>query len=139
MCDKNMGYVCHMSALDPWSTESSTIPSATKLLETQAVKDTVNERSCIHPTNEEVHNNQVASNSTLPDVDVFLNPTKENLREKVVSQKEENAKKYFDNVDMKSLYPELFDILWESSLPCFGTSESVEHLIVQKTHLNEFN
>ena len=31
---------------------------------------------------------------------------------------------------MKSLYPELFNILWESSLPCFGTSEAVEHLLL---------
>ena len=31
---------------------------------------------------------------------------------------------------MQSLYPDLFRILWESTLPCFGTPENEEHMLL---------
>ena len=56
----------------------------------------------------------------LPSVDVFLNPEKRTYKENIIQQKKKAAKKYFDASDMRSLYPELFRILWFSTLPCFG-------------------
>ena len=65
----------------------------------------------------------------LPNVDVFLNPAKKGLKEEVVKEKKEIAENYFNSVNMQSLYPELFRILWESTLPCFGTPEKGEHML----------
>ena len=63
----------------------------------------------------------------LPSIDIFLNPAKKTHREDVVNKKQEIAKNYFKKADMRSLYPELFRILWESTLPCFG---SEDHMLV---------
>ena len=96
-----------------------------------AVENTVNERTCIQPKNE-VYDDQAISNlePTLPNVDVFLNPAKKSFKEEVVKEKKEIAQNYFSTVDMQSLYPELFRILWESALPCFGAPENEEHMLL---------
>ena len=46
-------------------------------------------------------------------------------------EKQHIAKNYFNNVDMQSLYPELFSILWESTLPCYKSPENNnEHMLL---------
>ena len=67
--------------------------------------------------------------SKLPNVDVFLNPAKEDFKEEVVKEKNEIAENYFSTVDMRSVYPELFRILWESTLPCFGAPRKEEYML----------
>ena len=47
-------------------------------------------------------------------------------KETVIQRKVEIAKNYFTEVDMKILYPKLFRILWESTLPCFKE----EHMLL---------
>ena len=43
----------------------------------------------------------------------------------IVKGKQDIAKKYFKTSDMQTLYPSLFEILWESTLPCFGKKDSL--------------
>ena len=63
---------------------------------------------------------------SLPSIDMFINPDKKKDKEKIVKEKEEMAKHYFNTSDMRSLYPNLFRILWESTLPCFSLLRSCE-------------
>ena len=49
---------------------------------------------------------------------LFLNPAKKEHMQKIVDEKMGIAKGFFINVDMHTLYPELFRILWFSTLPC---------------------
>merc|ERR1712046_421299 len=37
----------------------------------------------------------------------------------------DTAKNYFKKSDMRTLYPHLFEILWESALPCVGPKDSL--------------
>ena len=54
----------------------------------------------------------------LPKVDIFLNPNEQDRVENISAMKRGIAKNYFDNADATKLYPKLFEILWESTLPC---------------------
>ena len=100
---------------------------ATNPLVTSVVGNTV---WSIQPKNED----QATANSNLepqvPNVDVFLNPAKKSFKEQVVKEKKEIAENYFNTVDMQSLYPELFRILWESTLPCFRAQENEQHMLL---------
>ena len=53
-----------------------------------------------------------------PKVDIFLNPMKEEEVAAISAKKKGIAKTYFEKSDMKKLFPNLFQILWESTLPC---------------------
>ena len=79
-----------------------------------------------------VHLNDSQTPTTkLPSIDIFLNPAKKTHREDVVNKKQEIAKNFFKKADMRSLYPELFRILWESTLPCFrSVTREEEHMLV---------
>ena len=55
----------------------------------------------------------------LPAIDIFLNPEKKDQRDRIAHKKEKVLKDYFTSSDMRSLYPKLFDVLWDSTLPCF--------------------
>ena len=68
----------------------------------------------------------------LPKVDIFLNPRKEQERKKVVSEQKSIAQNFFANANMRSLYPELFRILWESTVPCFeeGSKKNGDHMLL---------
>ena len=89
-------------------------------------------RACIQPeTMETTTGTQMASKPKLPSVDVFLNPEKEKYKEAIIQRKKEIAKNYFEASDMRSLYPELFRILWFSTLPCFGgENKDEEHMLL---------
>ena len=54
----------------------------------------------------------------LPRVDIFLNPEKKGEVTSISTKKRAVAKTYFDSSNMTQLYPKLFQILWESTLPC---------------------
>ena len=92
----------------------------------------MNKRECILPRIGPNKNNDSSATLKphLPNIDVFLNPAKKGYMDDIVKQKKEIAKSYFNNVDMKSLYPELFSILWESTLPCYGSPENNEHMLL---------
>ena len=56
-----------------------------------------------------------------PLVDVFINPSEKSTKEKklLIESHQRRAKSYFDQENMGTLYPNLFKILWYSTLPCF--------------------
>ena len=48
----------------------------------------------------------------------------------IIKTKKDFAKNYFKESDMHTLYPELFHILWESTLPCFKEENDEEHMML---------
>ena len=89
-----------------------------------AMKNMLHMPSCIeHELNS---SKEEMSTSSLPAIDVFLNPDRVQEKETVIQRKVEIAKNYFTEVDMEILYPKLFRLLWESTLPCFKE----EHMLL---------
>ena len=86
----------------------------------------LHQRTCIQ-SNKTTKNDSI---SELPGVDIFLNPSKEQEKEKIVREKKDIAKNFFGNVNMQTLYPELFRILWDSTLPCFKEERKEEHMML---------
>ena len=67
----------------------------------------------------------------LPAIDIFLNPTKVNENRRIIQEKSGISRSYFEKANMSTLYPELFYLLWKSTLPCFKTQEEdEEHMLV---------
>ena len=66
----------------------------------------------------------------LPGIDIFLNPAKEQRKETIIHKKKKIAKDFFANSDMRTLFPELFRILWKSTLPCFKEENEEEHMLL---------
>ena len=66
----------------------------------------------------------------LPDIDIFLDPTRKIEKDMIIQTKKDFAKNYFKQSDMQTLYPELFRILWESTLPCFKENNKEEHMML---------
>ena len=67
---------------------------------------------------------------SLPGIDIFLNPAREEEKKKVIKEKKNIAVSYFNESNMHTLYPELFRILWESTLPCFREENKEEHMLL---------
>ena len=66
----------------------------------------------------------------LPGIDIFLNPAKVQDKERIIVEKKNLAKEFFKNSNMRTLYPELFRLLWESTLPCFKEENKEEHMML---------
>ena len=60
----------------------------------------------------------VGQGPDLPLVDIFINPSRAETKDKLIENYKKRAKDYFARADMKELFPNLFRILWYSSLPC---------------------
>ena len=54
----------------------------------------------------------------LPLVDLFINPSRAVTKNKLIENYKKRARDYFARTNMKELFPNLFRILWYSSLPC---------------------
>ena len=93
----------------------------------KTLADFFHQRMCIQP--DKMFNNDSTS-SELPPVDIFLNPAKELSKENIVTEKKGIAENFFKNADMQTLYPELFRILWDSTLPCFKEENKEEHMML---------
>ena len=49
----------------------------------------------------------------------------------IIQEKSRISRSYFEKANMSTLYPELFHLLWKSTLPCFKTlEEDEEHMLV---------
>ena len=83
----------------------------------KAVKDILNNKKC----HEGVSSMDDFSEESKPLVDIFINPSEESTMEKklLIESHHKRAKAYFDQANMATLYPNLFRILWYSTLPCF--------------------
>ena len=85
-------------------------------------------RTCIQ---QNTNNNSAQEKvQNLPPIDIFLNPKKEQKKNNIIEKMKNTAKDFFKNSDMKSLYPELFRLLWKSSLPCFKEEEEEDHMLL---------
>ena len=62
---------------------------------------------------------QAVAASSLPLVDIFVNPDREEYRARVESTQRNITTDYFTPSRMKEVYPDLFRLLWHSSLPCY--------------------
>ena len=91
------------------------------------MKEVLGKKTCFRPFSNSYENTinstfeqSTVSNTTAltPKVDIFLNPDKWEDVAEISAKKRGIAKTYFGMSDMKKLYPKLFQILWESSLPC---------------------
>ena len=106
ICNRQKKFFCSMPALS--NCDKAT---ANNQLAVSIVQDVMNKRECILPIIGPINKNNDSSATLkphLPNIDVFLNPAKKGHMDDIVKQKNEIAKSYFNNVDMKSLYPELF-------------------------------
>ena len=106
-------YACSMAAEPSCQSKSN---------ETEIMESLLQKRACIPITRQDTSN--------LPAIDIFLNPAKEEAKEELIKKKIAIAKKFFNDSDMKTLYPELFHLLWESTLPCFEEDNKEEHMIL---------
>jgi hypothetical protein len=96
------------------------------------VKEALQTRTCIEPATEEAPEEAAGTepaSTPLPGVDIFLNPAKAQHKREIVKEKQSVAKNYFKTSDMSTLYPELFRILWQSTLPCFHEEGLGEHML----------
>ena len=93
----------------------------------KALVGILHQRTCIQSDKK---TNNTSTLSELPPVDIFLNPAKELHKEKIVTEKKGVAKNFFGNANMQTLYPELFRILWDSTLPCFKEENKEEHMML---------
>ena len=85
-----------------------------KAAEAEAVKDVLSKKECI-----EVPYDKKQNEAKLPKVDIFLNPDKTGEADMIAAKKQDIARTYFQRSNMKKLFPELFRVLWQSTLPCF--------------------
>ena len=85
-------------------------------------------RTCIGQNTTSDQTQEMASKT--PAIDIFLNPAKEEEKKRIIREKKDIAKIYFKGSNMPTLYPELFRILWESTLPCFKEENEEEHMLL---------
>ena len=80
---------------------------------------------------EDIENhNEDQTKPSLP-IDVFLNDDPEVVAKKdhLITKATSLSMNYFATVNMSRLYPELFKLLWYSSLPCFAATSTSRSLI----------
>ena len=67
----------------------------------------------------------------LPEKDIFLNPAKAEWRKAIVQQSQNMSSRYFTKSRIDSVFPELFSLLWHSSLPCGPNSPAAEESLLR--------
>ena len=91
-----------------------------KLDELLEIKDRIRymirQRKCIEPPLR--HTTKQEDIEDLPAVDIFLNPARKKELSHIVNTTIERTKDYFRSVDMRKVYPALFNLIWWSNLPC---------------------
>ena len=72
-------------------------------------------------------NNATPDGSALPKsiqrLNLLLDPSKAEEREKTVKEARESYDDDFGNMDLNSTYPSVFQLLWYSQLPCFDVKD----------------
>ena len=94
-----------------------------EVAEAKAVAKVLRKKVCIQPTNKELATKTDLNDpkeKKLPNIDIFVNPKRAEELTAIAKKKRLIAKTYFEKSNMATLFPELFRILWRSTLPCFG-------------------
>ena len=112
-CDTKWKYACSAKAQEACDSN-------------EALQKMLRRRACITPE----ANKHINLTQKLPAIDIFLNPAREQAKKRLLEEKKDIAKGYFKNSDMQTLFPELFRILWESTLPCFKEENKDEHMLL---------
>ena len=71
-----------------------------------------------------------AAAAELPPIDIFVNPARKAELNSLAEGLMKSAADFFTNCDMRLLYPQLFRILWQSTLPCL-TSPGMEDSMIR--------
>ena len=66
----------------------------------------------------------------LPPIDIFINPARKPELTSLADSLVKSAADFFTNSDMRLLYPQLFRVLWQSTLPCVA-GNGVEHCMIR--------
>ena len=92
---------------------------------TLSVAQTVlNEEECIELEEKQDDDKDLTS----PFIDIFLDPKKANEKQLILGRQQNISREYFIHLD--SVYPELFRLLWHSSLPCSPQPTSTNSSLV---------
>ena len=70
-----------------------------------------------------------------PLIDIFINPEKAEMKKKIVQTQQNRSFEYFKDVNMTNLFPELFNLLWYSSLPCTKLPGLTQEFLLKSCHL----
>ena len=97
--------------------------------QSKAITESFTERECINP---EVAGAQSAAVATanLPSIDIFINPARKAELTSLADSLIKSAVDFFTNSDMRLLYPQLFRILWQSTLPCVA-GQGLKHAMIR--------
>ena len=113
-CSRQWKYACSMVAKETCDSK-------------KALKDMLQKTTCQKPeSNEPIEN----VTKRLPGIDIFLNPARAEEKKIISEEKKNVAINFFKKSNMHTLYPELFRILWESTLPCFKEGSTTEHMLL---------
>ena len=78
----------------------------------ETIEDILNEIDCYISN----VNGGSGTQKSLPPIDIFLNPARTEEKDAIIQHQRKTAQHYFSQLE--SVYPELFRLLWHSSLPC---------------------
>ena len=95
--------------------------------QSEAITESFTQRECITP---EVPGTESEAESELPPIDIFINPARKAQLTFLTDSLIKSAEDFFTNSDMRLLYPQLFRILWQSTLPCVA-GHGIEHAMIR--------
>ena len=100
--------------------------------QSEAIQEGLVKRECITPAVGAAAATaaQPEAEADLPSIDIFVNPARRAELTSLADGLMKSAADFFTNADMRLLYPELFRILWQSTLPCVA-GEGVEHAMIR--------
>ena len=85
-----------------------------------AIQAGLTKSECVLPEAE--HHHQPENNADLPPlIDIFLNPSRKDELDDLAKTMKQRAFDFFSRSDMRLLYPQLFRLLWQSTLPCLAS------------------
>ena len=103
--------------------KTTTPVSSTQNSVPPGIKNVMNEVDCF----DESH----SIFDTLPFIDIFLNPNRSAEKQEKIDHQKNVSREYFANLTSASIYPELFRLLWHSSLPCSPQPALAEESLVK--------
>ena len=79
-------------------------------------------KSCL--LNTQVGRKKRSPETNKPPIDIYINKDRKQELEDIEKVIIDPVLKYFEELDMSAVYPDLFQLLWHSQLPCFKGNDS---------------
>ena len=73
-----------------------------------------------------------SQDETFPMVDIFINPERQDEKKDIIESRTKQITSFFSSSNMTTVYPNLFKLLWYSSLPCIVIPGIQENNIIKK-------